>query len=159
MKYLSILAALLLTSVSYAGPEEHIQAQTCYVLDTPSKAQAINLVPEVICFETLNIDPANQEIQVYSYFKQYQDLFNNMKVTSLIRYTEDSYKYGAEKVLVDDVGPACGKRTKLVLKMSGLVDFMGYGDVSAQTVKVEQTSNNNVCHSYEETVLLNYVRY
>ncbi len=159
MKYLFIFAALLLTSVSYAGPEEHIQSQSCYFLDAASKTQAINLVPEQICFETLNIDPANQEIQVYSYFKQYQDLFNQMKVTSLIRNTEDTYKYAAEKVLVDEDGAGCGNLTKIVIKMSGLVDFMGYGDVSAQNLKVEQTLSNDVCHSYEETVLLNYVRY
>lgn len=159
MKYLFILVALCLTSVSYAGPEEHIQAQACYVLDAPSKVQAVALVPQQICLETLNIDPANQEIQIYSYFKHFQDLFNNMKVTSLIRVTEDNYKYEAEKVLVDDEGPACGNLTKIVLKVSGLVDFMGYGDVSAQTVKVEQTLNNDVCHSYEETALLNYIQY
>ena len=82
-----------------------------------------------------------------------------MKVTSLIRNTEDTYKYAAEKVLVDEESPACGQLTKITLKMGGLVDFMGYGDVSAQTLKVEQTLSNDVCHSYKETVQLNYVRY
>ncbi len=159
MKYLFMFAALVSTSVSFAGPEEHISAQACYVLDAASKAQAINLVPEVICFETLNIDPANSEIQVYSYFKSYQDTFSNLKITSLIRNTEDTYKYKAEKVLIYEEGPACGKLTNLVLKMNGIVDFMGFGDITSQTLKVEQTLSNDVCHSYEETVLLNYIHY
>lgn len=164
MKMLLMLSVLLTGVVSFAGPEEHIQAQVCYTIAAADQARAHSELPLELCFEKLNVhlsEPiyeTEETIEVYSYFSQYSKYLNTLKLTSLIRSTEDEYSYKAESVLVNRSESHCDDGVKITLQMDGRVDIAGYGDISAQNVTLTQVTQADTCHSKYETNVFKYVR-
>ena len=160
---LSVLSSVLLTgSISFAGPEDHIQAQACYTIDAADQAKAHSELPLELCFETLSLYAADHHshtentIVVYSYFSHYQQYLSNLKLTSMTRVTE--YSYAAESVLVDREESHCEDSVKIILNMDGRTDFMGYGDVGAQNLTLTQIVKADTCHSNFEKNVFKYVR-
>ncbi len=154
-----ILASLLMTSsICFAGPEDHIQAQTCYSLVDQDLSKVSDLAPKELCFEELSINTNENKLYVYSYFNHYQKFLNDLKITSLIRQTEDAYSYKAEKVLFEQTERHCEDGLKLVLKLEGNVDFAGYGDIGSQNLSLVQETKADVCHSKAEVTVFKYVR-
>jgi hypothetical protein len=164
MKAILMISVLLSGAVSFAGPEDHIQDQVCYSIDNKDQAKAISEVPLQLCFEKLTVflaDPVNRtqdSIEVYSYFNYYQTHLQNLKLTSLIRQTEDSYAYQAESVLVDRAESHCEDGVKVTLQLEGEVDFTGYGNIGEQRVTLIQETKADVCHSTAQTEVFHYVR-
>ena len=164
MKTLLLISVLLTGAVSFAGPEDHIQAQVCYTIAAEDQARAANELPLELCFETVAVhlaDPINKTedtFEVYSYFSAYSVYLKTLKLTSLIRVTEDAYSYNAESVLVDRDGKHCEDSLKITLQMDGQVDFMGQGDIGAQNVTLTQISKVDTCHSNYEKNVFKYVR-
>ncbi len=162
---LSILVSgLMTTAISFAGPEDHINDQVCYTIAEADYAKAVSELPVELCFEKLNVhlaDPVNKtedSIEVYSYFNHYAVYLNTLKLTSLIRITEDAYSYKAESVIVDREESHCEDSVKITLQFDGQVDFTGYGDIGAQNVTLTQTTKDDVCHSNDEHHVFKYVR-
>jgi hypothetical protein len=156
MKWIAILAVTMFSFHLSAGPEEHKAAQTCYVLDAEQAGEADAEIPLEICLETLNIDVTTHanDISVYSYFQP--QLFQGLKVTSLIRQNEDQYTFKASNILLDRWESGCGEGQTVELTISGLTDFLGTGDVTRLEVSVTETTLHDVCHSHPQTTKFIY---
>ena len=87
-KLLIAIATVLVSSISFAGPEEHKDAQTCFV---PEKQ--VIYAPERVCIETVNVDLTTDKITVYSYFNY--KLTEGFVLTNLVRKNEDWFRFKA----------------------------------------------------------------
>lgn len=152
----TILAILALTASlsAVAGPEEHEQAQKCYVLSALDAKRATDLVPEQICLETIKVDLATDTIDVYSYF--FNDLFKNMKLNSLIRQSEDFYSFKSSNTFYNSENEQSGQIERLTVLLSGKVDFNGYGDPAELNVEVKQ-ERRYTPHSSTNSTVYQYV--
>lgn len=153
MKLILSLFIYAASAVALAGPEDHIAAQVCY--DIQKTQYVPTNVPSQICLETLDINPMNNTISIYSYF--YPKFYTNVKLTSLIRITEDNYSFKAESVLFNEWNSGCGDGETVTMHISGLTDFNGSGDISALKISVEQDFTNDTCHSEPQTTVFKYV--
>lgn len=141
-----LIAVLLLSLNVFAAPEDHLQNQVCYDLKLrQGQTYRPQEVPENVCVEQVQIDVNLTKIYIESYFQS--QLFQNLKLKSLIRQTEDSYHYEAESVYVSDWQSACGDGTEATLKISGDSDFNGYVNPASLKVTVTYEHTNDTCHS------------
>lgn len=153
MKLILGLSIIFASMVSMAGPEDHISAQVCYYIQ---KTQYVPTnVPSQICLETLDVNPMNSTISIYSYF--YPKFYTNVKLTSLIRKTEDNYSFKAESILLNEWQSGCGDGETVTMHISGLTDFNGSGDIYTLEISVEQNFTNDTCHSEPQTTVFKYV--
>lgn len=134
MKMFSVIASLLVSFAAIAGPEEHIQAQTCYSINSEREVRIDPKIPTQVCLESLDIDTTNDTVEIYSYF--YSNLYKNVKLTSLSRKNEDYFSFKTSSVFLDET--IADTTQKLTLTVSGLVDNYGQADLSYLTLKVEQ---------------------
>jgi hypothetical protein len=129
MKILIGLSILILSIAAHAGPEEHIQAQTCYYVVAEESSRLNDGVPTEICLETLDVDTSTETISVFSYFNA--NLFKNLKLTSVSRKNEDTYSFKSVSAIEDSLN-----QTKLFV--NGQVNNYGESDVNFLEIKVEQ---------------------
>lgn len=75
MKIFVVIVLILSAYNVFAGPEEHMMDQKCYVISEADYKMASSLVPSEVCLETVNLvlSVSNSKIYVYSYFGQYAD--------------------------------------------------------------------------------------
>ena len=156
MKLILSLFFVLSGLSAFAGPEDSISAQVCYQLQNAKNAP--KEIPQEVCLETLNIYPQYNTINIYSYF--YPNLFKGMKLNSLIRNTEDSYKFKAENVLLEEWDFGCGEGNKITLFVDGKTDFNGNGqnELGQLDISIEQDFTNDTCHTRPQTTVYKYVK-
>lgn len=150
--------AVLLSLKSFAGPEEHIAAQTCYVLKNSSPFVSA-LIPERICLEEVSIekvDGAAPAINIYSYF--HRGYFDGVKLTYLARHNEDGYSFRAANVLSQAWESGCGSAEKVVLEVSGRVDNYGRGSADYVDVVVKHEALVDTCHSKPQVNTYVYIK-
>ncbi|MEQ1723550.1 MAG: hypothetical protein ABL930_10270 [Pseudobdellovibrio sp.] len=155
MKLILSLFVVLSGLTAFAGPEDHIAAQVCYQLQNAKNAPKD--IPQEVCLETLNVYPQDNTINIYSYF--YPNLFKDMTLSSLIRNTEDTYKFKAESVLRNEWQSGCGDGNKITLFIDGQTDFNGDGqnELGNLKIRIEQDQTNDTCHSEPQTTVYKYV--
>ena len=166
MKVLIALSVLLTGIISFAGPEDHILNQSCYTIATEDQGKAHAELPLELCFEKiqlhlidLNSNLKNDSIEIYSYFSQYSNYLNTVKLTDYIRTTEDEYSYKASSVLVDRSETHCEDGVKITLDIAGRVSAIdGLGDPSSQNITLTQVTQADTCHSNYEKQVFKYVR-
>jgi len=158
VKSLLLSAMLFSSAICFAGPEDHVQAQTCYSIKEQDLNSVSEFAPKEICFEELSINTNNDQIYVYSYFSHFQKYLKELRLTSLIRQTEDSFSYEAENVFFEQKERHCEDGIKLTLKFKGNVDFMGQGNIEDQKLSLVQETKADVCHSRAEVSVFNYIR-
>lgn len=145
MKSIILIAIVVLatSATTFAGPEEHNQAQKCYGLYPPPPGLLPAYFPFEVCVETIEINPVNNTISVFSYFQP--ELFADMQISSIVRQTKDTYSFIATKVLYHNWDVVCGEGKTVRLNISGQTDFLGYGRHDELTVIVKQESLNESC--------------
>lgn len=166
MKAIIALCVLLNGAISFAGPEDHINDQTCYSITAADAAKAVSELPLEICFEriqlhltSLNSNLKSDSIEIYSYFSQYSNYLNTVKLTDYVRVTEDEYSYKASSVIVDREERHCEDGVKIVLNVEGRVSAMdGMGDAGAQSITLTQLTKADVCHSNYDKQVFKYFR-
>lgn len=87
-KLLVLISTVFLSTIALAGPEEHRDAQTCYV---PEKQ--VIYAPERVCIETVSVDLESEKINVYSYFNY--KLTEGFTLVSLSRKNEEWFRFKA----------------------------------------------------------------
>lgn len=156
MKSILATAALVLCTLqAYAGPEDHISAQTCYSL----KSAAPAAVPSRVCLEQISITDVystSATLNIYSYFNQ--NLFNGMQLTYLARRNENGYTFRAANVLVDTYESGCGSAEKATLQISGPIDNDGLGYAEYVDVSVKYETLADTCHSHLQVQNFNYIK-
>lgn len=156
MKSILVTTVLVLCSFNaFAGPEEHIAAQTCYALLTP----APKAIPERVCVEEISLnhaDTTHASLNIYSYFNQ--RYFENMQLTYVARYNENGFSYRATSVLVDVYESGCGSAEKATLQISGRADNYGMGFPEQLEVSAKYDTLVDTCHSKLQTRIYNYIK-
>jgi hypothetical protein len=166
MKAIIALSVLLTATISYAGPEDHFNDQTCYTIAAEDYPKAASELPLEICFEKvqlhltiLNSNLKEDSIELYSYFSIHSQYLNNLKLTEYIRVTEDEYSYKASSVLVDREERHCEDSVKITLDVDGHVSAVdGVGDIAAQNITLTQVTKADVCHSNYDKHVFKYQR-
>lgn len=166
MKSFVALFILLTTAVSFAGPEDHFQDQVCYSITSEDYAKAHYELPIELCFEkvqlhlkSLNSNLKEDSIELFSYFSQYANVLNTLKLTESIRVTEDEYSYKASSVLVDRTESHCEDAVNITLDVEGRVSAIdGTGDSGAQTIMLTQIVSADTCQSNYEKNVFKFVR-
>lgn len=154
MKTFTSMVLVLISAVAFAGPEDHIQAQKCYNL-VVAKGEVVSAhVPTQICLESVTLDTGTGQVDIYSYFQPL--LYKNLKTDSLIRHTEDRYKYKVSSVVYQDEGAVCSASENVSLEIAGETDFTGYGDIDYLDIQVRHETLRDSCHSYPEEVIYKY---
>lgn len=154
MKTLVSIVVVLSSLVAFAGPEDHMQAQVCYNLNEKQIATKGEHVPVQICIEDISINPEKNVASIYSYFNQ--KYFQDVKVDSLIRQTEDTYRFQLSSVVFEDWQMICGdgQTVKIIIKADS--DFAGAVQKDKLTVTVEDEFTNDSCHSPSQTTEYTY---
>lgn len=145
MKTLVSVIALLSSLVAFAGPEDHIQAQVCYNLSAKQIATKGEHIPLQICVEDAHVNVDKGVASIYSYFNQ--QYFQDVKVDSLVRQTEDTYRLQLSSVIYNDWQTICGDGETVVVKIKADSDFNGVVQKDQLKVTVEQEFTNDSCHS------------
>lgn len=156
MKSLLGTLVILCSLQSFAGPEEHIAAQTCYV---PSNQAMKATIPQRVCLEEIfvsSVDGAVPALNIYSYFSR--EYFQDMTLTYLARHNEDSYSFRGSKILLQNWESGCGSAEKVTLEVSGRVDNDGLGLASAVDVSVKYETTNDTCHSKAQVNIYEYTK-
>lgn len=154
---LIFLGILFSTVISFAGPEEHINAQSCYGLAGTPGVYLSDKVPTEICLETLTINASENTIQVYSYFASNQMLFQNTQLTHLTRVNEDYYSFSASSIFTNEWNSGCRDAETNELVISGRVDSNGDADVSTLKLTLKNETTNDTCHSRPQTHIFEYI--
>lgn len=152
MKYFISLVVLFVSFVSFAGPEDHINNQSCYSLQ---KLHAPESIPQTVCVEEVSLDVATNSLTIYSYFQA--PLYKSLKTTSVIRQTEDTYSFKAESLVYNVTGGGCEEAESVRLLFSGIADFNGYVDPTTLSVQVEHDYTVDSCHSRRQINTYNYL--
>ena len=152
MKSILFTSVLLLSSLVFAGPEDHIQNQICYNLKNP--AVKIDQVPGQICLEQISLDLQAEKIYIYSYFQG--SLYQNVQLDYLARKNEDFYSFRSSSVFHKEWNSGCGDGLLLTVKIQGKSD--NYGEVEPQylDISVEQELTNDTCHSKAQKTVYEY---
>ncbi|MFM6928644.1 MAG: hypothetical protein ACKOX6_09275 [Bdellovibrio sp.] len=147
---------LALSSFSFAGPEEHLAAQICFVLKGPQPTSAI---PERVCIEDItlsNLETSSVAISIYSYFNG--KYFDGVWLDYIARRNENGFSFKAKNVLSDISGSGCDYAEKVTLKVSGRADNDGLVDVSLVSVTAILETAIDSCHSTPHIQEFEYIR-
>lgn len=151
-----LATTLALSSFSFAGPEEHIAAQTCFVL---KGAQPTSAMPARVCIEDIVLndpDMSSASISIYSYFNG--KYFDGMWLDYIARRNENGFSFKAKNVLSDLGGSGCDYAEKVTLKVSGRADNDGAVDVSAVSVSASLETTVDSCHSTPHVQEFEYIK-
>lgn len=149
MKSIFFAVAVVISQVSFAGPEERLN-NNCF-LATSEVPQGMSAY---VCYEGLSL--GLQDNKLYSGASQM--LPSKMELTSLIRKTEDVYMFVAQPEVMNVEESVCGKTTRVTLKISGRADFIGVVDESSVKIDATVEVNNDWCHGYPEETSISFVR-
>jgi hypothetical protein len=150
MKSFLTAAVLLFSYVAFAGPEDRLANQVCYVLEGSLDQSDLADVPKQVCFEEIQLDVMKNKAYIESYF--YADLYQNTSLIYLIRSTEDHYKFSTSSLIYDHNDMVCGDTNSLSIVISGQSDFLGAVDKTQVNVAVEHEYTNDNCHSQPHVI-------
>ena len=157
MKSILATAAFFLCSFNaFAGPEDHISAQTCYSLKS---APVVAAIPQRVCIEQIsinNIDTDEATLTIYSYFNQ--KYFENMKLTYLARHNENGFSFKAANVLAESYEFGCGSAEKATLEIAGRVDNDGLTEPQYLEVSATYETLADTCHSRPQIQTFEYIK-
>lgn len=153
MKSLFVIMALALSFNAFAGAEEHDQAQACYYISLEDSSPMNDRIPQNFCLETLNVNPSAETITAFSWFNQ--SLYENLKIDYVARKNEDGYSFRSSSILRDSLN-GLGDSERITLKIKGVVNNYGEGDIKFLEVSVEQVFRENFV---ETPVLKNVYNY
>ena len=147
MKKLLVILSLVLSAVSFAGPEDHIPGAV-YTTKTPVPHYLMSLV-----FDTAIV---TSDLRTLVLDARYGNFFGNFKVTNVIFKTEDDMVITAEKVLIDKWESGCGDAEKAVATVKAVSNITHGIDPKAMQISVEYWSTNDNCHNHGYTETLKY---
>jgi hypothetical protein len=154
MKRSLILVALLAAGSVFAGPEEHIAAQTCYEIETNGIPAISDQVPQEICLEGLNINEYENSITVDSYFTP--KLFNDLKVNSVARKNENYFQFKTSGTIFEAAEFLCEPQEKVELSINGLLDNNGDAFLKYLDISVNVVLKNGQCQIPNQVVTYKY---
>lgn len=166
MKSVILLSFLLAGALSFAGPEDHIQAQVCYTISAEDYPKAASELPVELCFEKVqlhltvfNNNLKQDSIEIYSYFSHYSNYLNTVQLKDYVRVTEDEYSFKASSVLVDREESHCEDSVKITLDFEGRASAInGEAELGTQTLTLTQVTKADVCHSNYAKNVFKYIR-
>lgn len=141
---------------AFAGPEEHRDAQVCYVISSADYAKIPDEVPTEICLESIKVDLYKKTIEAYSFFSNFTALIQNLKLTSLTNNHEGLIQFQASNVVENNYMNICGSQNDLQLFIGGQVNNNGEGLINQLSVAVQLTAIATSCHRNESPVVYNY---
>lgn len=136
MKKFILCSAVVLSFSAHAGPEEHREAQKCYVLSAIDAKRATENVPTELCIETLNIDTASEKINIDTYF--FKLFFANVQLNSLTRKNEETLNFKSSGSFYFMEDEQNGQLEKLTVLVSGKVDNEGVANPADLKIEVKQ---------------------
>lgn len=146
--------ALALGFNAFAGPEEHLQNQSCYVIQ-PSTINVPKNIPTEICLEDIYVSAAAHNITVFSYFQA--ELFKDLKLDQLVRKTENLYTYKASKYIYTNFDMICSYGEQNEMTIEGVTDITGRGNPAQVTITVSYNTTRDNCHTdLQEEALFTY---
>jgi hypothetical protein len=145
MKSFSVFVVLLFSIFAFAGPEDRLANQVCYVLEGNLDQSDLAEVPKQVCFEEIKLDVIKNKAYIESYF--YSELYQQTSLIYLIRSTEDHYKFSISSLIYDHNDMVCGDTNSLSIVISGVSDFLGAVDKTQVNIVVEHEYTNDNCHS------------
>lgn len=150
-----VMALVLLTSAhTFAGPEEHIEAQVCYHLNEAKAAQAPASVPKTVCIETLSIGENGSSVKAYSYFMS--SLYQNIQLDYYARHNENGFTFRTSSPLSKIVEPNCGADEAVTLHIDGRADNDNIVDILDLEIYVETLATANSCQSAVQKTVFTY---
>lgn len=147
MKKLLVILSLVLSSLSIAGPEDHIPGA---VYTTKSKVPYYLME---LVFDTAVVTP---DLRTLVLDARYGNFFGDFKVTNVIFKTEDDMVITAEKVLFEKWEGACSDAEKAVATVKAVSNITHGIDPKAMQISVEYWSTNDNCHNHGQTETLKY---
>lgn len=148
MKISALILFSFLTSVSFAGPEDHLY-DSCYTATAP----VYNMLPSTFCFEDAKLDVNSNILSISGYASNVPD---SLKVNSVYRKNDSQYSFVASHNLINIWNTGCGDGYIADLIISG--DANVNGKVNAKELKftVNYKSKSDTCHSPLETGAIEY---
>lgn len=140
MKSLFAIMVLALSFNVFAGAEEHAQAEACYYIVLEESSPLNDRVPTSFCLETINVDLSAEAITAFSWFQS--DLYENLKIDSLTRKNEDEFRFRSSKILRESLN-GVGESEKMTIKINGIVNNYGEGDIKDLDISLEQVFKKN----------------
>lgn len=144
--------------LAFAGPEDHVQAQVCYnfVVKPGQPVPSLSSrIPSQICLEEISHNPLKGTAYIYSYFTP--GYYENVKVDSLVRQTEDTYRVELSSVIFEDWSRICDDGQTVTLKIKAESDFLGnIQKDKLLSVTVEDEFTNDSCHTPSHTTVYEY---
>ncbi len=150
MKKFILCSAIALSLSAHAGPEEHREAQKCYVLTATDAKRATENVPTELCIETVNIDTASEKIYIYTYF--FNRFFENVQLNSLTRKNEEASIFKSSGPFYFTEDEQNGQLEKLSVVVSGKIDNQGAADAADLKVEVKQDRRYNPHSAINSTI-------
>lgn len=147
MKKLLVIFSLVLSSFSFAGPEDHIPGAV-YVTKSKVPHYLMSLV-----FDTAVVTP---DLRTLVLDARYGNFFGNFKVTNVIFKTEDDMVITAEKVLFDRSSGICDDAETAVATVKAVSNITHGIDPKSMQISVEYWSTNDNCHNHGWTETLKY---
>lgn len=148
MKTFLFSLVVLFSGLVFAGPEEHLAAQSCYVVVKEAGVQIPESVPHDFCLENLNINLENESIIVYSYF--HAKLYNGLTVNQVGQLTEGYFEFKATNSLFSFSETTCGAGEFVELVITGQVNQLGEASVDKLNFQVNHEVTNDTCHSHPQ---------
>lgn len=148
MKSLIIFALVTMSSFAFAGPEDHMY-ESCYSTNEVLPTE----IPIKFCFDDAYLKADSNTLYVDG---TYSNVPRTMNTTTLIRNTEDSYKFTATANIVNKWESGCGEGVTANLTISGKADFNGYTDPKSLKFTVKYEVTNDTCHSWPQDFTVEY---
>lgn len=145
MKFVIGFIALALSFNAFAGPEEHIQNQSCYVIQVSKNQVVPTSVPTEICLEDIYVSAAAKNIVVFSYFQA--ELWKDLKLDQFTRVDDYQFAYQASKDIFEKWEGSCGDGEINTLKVSGVTDITGRGTPGEVKISVSHYTTRDNCHT------------
>lgn len=143
MKAIVFLLVSLISSFSFAGPEEHKDDSAfCYRLSTP----APQFIPGTVCLKGWYANKTSVEIDSYTH----ADFFKNLTVDSVKQYDKEISLVTASNVYFENNSTDCAKPVTAKTIVRFYVN--NKGESTLQEVGLQYTN----CHQSPETVFYQY---
>ncbi len=154
MKLALSILTLVFSMTAFAGPEDHLQNQTCYVADVKAGEVLPASVPAEICLEDVVVNAEANSISIFSYFQP--EIWEDLGLIIAYKRSQTEFKFLASKVLSENSDTSCGNAEVVELFVIGLTDAKGKGNPAAVEISVTHRVTRDSCHSDGQTIFYPY---
>jgi len=126
-----------------------LASETCYKAETKTPDN----IPQTFCLSGASLDVNSGELSTTG---SDQATPKTLKNVSLIRNTEDSYKFVTTKTIYDYLETVCGESILAELEIKGQSDVYGQVDEKTLSLTVNYETQNDSCHSMPATESYSY---